>query len=536
MIRLHNGRGLVAALLAAALLATGCAGDAAKTGAEASADVEMEDSRWIAVDSSVTERYSDTVELPGGFFRSLEFDSDGQCEAGYSSCEYALRGGRLVIIDQVSEYDYEIQLNENGFTLSDGIYSVQYQPSADSEKPDERCTGDLYYVVENGEVTITGFVEFSSVIEVPETIGGKPVTRIGEKAFYASSIPREITLPEGIVSIGDEAFSGCSNLEKVSIPDGVQSIGNEAFSNCRYLRSIEIPGSVKSIGDEAFYACGFLTTVSFQEGTTHIGSEAFLDCDSLESVYISSSVEEIGANAFTCGKKGCSVEVSPENTHYRMQDGVLLSYDGQTLYSFPDCDREGTYSVPEGVTEIFGGAFCQSSLSEITIPDGVKRIGSHAFENCDDLQSVSIPASVEEIGYLAFLNCSALREILISPENDRYRVENGVLIDSDGLLRTFLSGLGLESCDIPKDVVRIDDWAFADLDTLKSVTIPDGVKRIGAWAFCNCMALTTVSVPASVETIGDDAFCDFENLTIFTPEDSAAYRYAAAYGILCVAD
>lgn len=49
----------------------------------------------------------------------------------------------------------------------------------------------------------------------------------------------------------------------------------------------------------------------------------------------------------------------------------------------------------------------KSTLTEITIPDGVTEIGGWAFEDCTGLTSVTIPNSVMKIGFLAFdgVNC-----------------------------------------------------------------------------------------------------------------------------------
>ena len=61
--------------------------------------------------------------------------------------------------------------------------------------------------------------------------------------------------------------------------------------------------------------------------------------------------------------------------------------------------------VPYSVKSI-GTAFSEcSSLTSITIPNSVKRIGASAFKECSGLTSITIPNSVTSIGAYAFAYC-----------------------------------------------------------------------------------------------------------------------------------
>ena len=70
--------------------------------------------------------------------------------------------------------------------------------------------GLFKYTVYNGEATITGLVDddYFGAIEIPSTIGGYPVTAIGDNAF-AGCVFTSITIPDSVTSIGDNAFSNC---------------------------------------------------------------------------------------------------------------------------------------------------------------------------------------------------------------------------------------------------------------------------------------------------------------------------------------
>ena len=63
------------------------------------------------------------------------------------------------------------------------------------------------------------------------------------------------------------------------------------------------------------------------------------------------------------------------------------------------------------VTSIGAWAYFCSSLTSITIPDGVTSIGSAAFYGCSSLTSITIPTGVTSIGDSAFKYCSSLTSI-----------------------------------------------------------------------------------------------------------------------------
>ena len=83
-------------------------------------------------------------------------------------------------------------------------------------------------------------------------------------------------------------------------------------------------------------------------------------------------------------------------------------------YAFYSCSSLTSITLPEGVTSIGDYAFdgC-SSLTSITIPESVTSIGSSAFSGCSSLTSITIPESVTSIGDKAFYNCSSLYSVTI---------------------------------------------------------------------------------------------------------------------------
>ncbi|MBO5529452.1 MAG: leucine-rich repeat protein [Bacilli bacterium] len=319
--------------------------------------------------------------------------------------------------------------------------------------------------------SVTGYRGASKEVIIPSVYDGKPVTSIGEYAFYdfydCSSLT-SVEIPESVTSIGGGAFSRCSSLTSVTIPGSVTSIGESAFNGCSSLTSVEIPGSVASIGDYAFHNCSSLTSVTILDGVASIGDYAFTGCSSLTgALVIPESVTSIGQ------------------------------------YAFWACSSLTSVTIPESVTSIGDGAFqyCPSLTGAIVIPEGVTSIGQYAFWGCSSLTSVTIPESVTSIGGGAFSGCSKLTSVIIN--------EGVTSIGAEA----FSGCSSLANVVIPSSVTSIGNSAFCDCSKLTNVTIPEGVLSIERRAFGYCPSLTSIVIPSSVTSIQGEAFDGCSSLT-----------------------
>ncbi len=253
--------------------------------------------------------------------------------------------------------------------------------------------GELVYDVFEDHVEITGVNPQKNSIAIPSEIEGKPVTKIGYRAFANAQI-REVTLPDTITEIGAGAFLDCLFLEKVVIPDGVSEIKFQTFRGCTLLREVVVPKSVVIIDDEAFYRCSSLSSLSeFSKDLYKIGESAFLDCHSLQGLSV-----EVGSSAFT------SV------------DGVLYTQDGAYLYLYP-AGKKGTFEIPETVKVIGEDAFEFSVIEEIIIPATVESVNSNSFHHCPNLKSVVFEGEAF-LGDCVFLQCENLEKIVFKNEHN----------------------------------------------------------------------------------------------------------------------
>ena len=240
-------------------------------------------------------------------------------------------------------------------------------------------------------------------------------------------------------------------------------------SNALYytkITSVVIPSSVKSISGMAFYSCSSLTSVTIEgEALTSIGDKAFADCSALTTINIPNSVTSFGDNIL----KNCTNLTAPV-------------YNATNFICMPT-SYEGDYTIPDGITTIFGSAFdgC-NKLTSVTIPNSVTTIGREAFYDCSKLTSVTIPEGVTTIGAWTFCNCK------------------------------------LTSVTIPNSVTTIGGYAFYRCNKLTSVTLSSNLTSIGESAFYGCSSLTSANIPASVTSIGNSAFGSCSALETITVE------------------
>ena len=168
------------------------------------------------------------------------------------------------------------------------------------------------------------------------------------------------------------------------------------------------------------------------------------------------------------------------------------------------------------VTEIGYYAFGDyKNLTDVTIPNTVKKINGEAFFNCKKIKNIKIPNSVQLIGYYAFFGCSGLEKIEIP--NSVTTIEN----------MAFESCSNLKSVKLSENLKAIDGYAFYGCKKLTSVKVPKKVKVIGDGAFENCKKLKQVKIPSSVKKIGVDVFnkCN-TNLVLIVENKSYAKKYA----------
>ena len=163
------------------------------------------------------------------------------------------------------------------------------------------------------------------------------------------------------------------------------------------------------------------------------------------------------------------------------------------------------------VTGIGSSCFInKTTLTSVTVSEGIEFIGEKAFFDCSNLVSVSLPNGFEKIRKGCFFNCLKLEHITL-PDQLTYIDEYA-----------FFNCSSLSSITIPNSVIIIEQYAFGDCSSLESLTIPQSVKTIGQNAFDNCTGLTSVTINSSTIDIEESAFYKCENLKSVTFNNCSA--------------
>ncbi len=185
-------------------------------------------------------------------------------------------------------------------------------------------------------------------------------------------------------------------------------------------------------------------------------------------------------NLRTIDLSGASIKGGP-GVYYTAMEGTYkaeLPEDNMIGdYMFQDVKAEHII-LPATLKKIGYNAFCNSGLTEMTIPEGVTDIGREAFKSCGHLTSVTIPSTVDSLAYGTFFSCLNLSNVNLSD--------------------------GLKS---------IGELVFGNLNVsyttpvqpLSSIRLPNTLTKIGNMAFRGC-GITEIEIPASVTDFGESIF------------------------------
>ena len=435
-----------------------------------------------------------------------------------------------------SVYNGKASVKSSGYWGVDGYYVDKKNYKGDIVIPETiEVDGQSYPVTEIGSNTFEDCKELTT-IKLPQNIKS-----IGSRAFYGCINLSEIIIPANVNSIGSNVFYNCKGLKSIIvengnttydsrencnaiietrwarllsgcsstiIPDGVTSIAIEAFHGTG-IKAIDIPNSIQTIKSGAFSDCTNLENVTLHEGLETIEYLAFRNCTSLKSIVIPSSVTNIQNSSggydnpvnWSRGNypfEGCigleSIKVVEGNTVYDSRDNCNAIIDSQTNTLLVGCKNT---IIPEGVTDIFPGA----------------------FQFCSTLEKIHIPSSVITMNYGTFIGCTGLKEITVDSNNPYWDSRDNCNAIIDKISNTLV--YGCVNTHIPQTVETIGSYAFFHYDkqlNLPSIIIPENVNSIYRGAFYSCRLETVFAKNAQIP-LGSSSFSNrsYQHAMLYIP-------------------
>ncbi len=176
--------------------------------------------------------------------------------------------------------------------------------------------------------------------------------------------------------------------------------------------------------------------------------------------------------------------------------------DGNKYYvasfsGFPN-GLKGELVIPEEkdgvpVTEIAAEGFSGTAIRELVIPKSIKKIGAAAFAYNYSLKKVTFAEGCEigEISQGMFGYCESLTEISMPPT-----------VEKVGAM-AFTNCTSLTAVNLSQNVTQIGAMAFTGCTSLKEIVLPDSLTTIGEQAFYTT-GLTGIVIPDSVHDIEKD--------------------------------
>ena len=393
--------------------------------------------------------------------------------------------------EEVPEEEHEVEeISEEEAEEEETLEEAVTEEEADLE---EAVSGEWEYEVQSdGTIQLTSYRGNGGEVKIPETIGGKTVTRIGSSVFSTSSgadkeaikAITKLTIPASVVRFDDgqnsaSLFSDMVNNFKTAGPIG---------SGC----DVEY-GWKDTIPDYAFSLLAF-DEVIIPNGIKRIGKLAF--SGDIKHLVIPASVTSLGDSEFGI-LFDPRTEAAEPRTAGPIGSGCNIEFGWKT--GIPDNAFKksplGKVTIPEGVTKIGKSAFAQNqNLVEINMPNTLTKIDDFSMMGCEKLTEINLPGSLREIGEDSFACCSKVTSLII-PE--------GVTTLGDGALAVMTS---LKTCVIPDSVTEIGFRMLSGGFNLENVVIGKNVPSIPEGMFGDCIKLTNVVMYSSVKSIGNRAF------------------------------
>lgn len=415
------------------------------------------------------------------------------------------------------------------------------------------------------------FYHCESLAEIEFGLGGTGDLSFAERAFWGCTSLKELNLPNRLRGVdndldafqfGLKSVGGLSNPNAVMVfceYDGRNSAGVESITveeNGSYFSSydgvlysanrevvvfcppqkkgaVTIAKEAKTFRVSCFWNCSEITSIGFEAGGTvdfetpdvsnsftYTTNALFYNCSKLTSIDFPARLTKIGEYSLSWGY------------------GIINSpHNNISSVTFAEGCR---------LKEIGKGAFKNSKITEIELPEGVATIGDMPFEGCQ-ISELVVPDKLAANGFSALVaGLVGLKNIQCRSTCVNFKTVDGVLFSKDGSELVFCpTDKTVEVYTVPADVNKIGSYSFKDNSGIKAIAFADAESSLAieTYAFQNA-AIESVTLPKRLVSIADRAFSGCADLLTVTFEQDCrlstignyAFEKCSSLGAISIPD
>ena len=225
-----------------------------------------------------------------------------------------------------------------------------------------------------------------------------------------------VSLGNGVTTIGERAFDNCDKIKNITIPASVTFIEASAFWNM----DADIEVNIADSDEPLTLNCN---------GSYY--PYPIFEMNSTVTAYVGRNIERTGnyADRPTFDNNLIGLSFGPKVTaigdyEYNDRENLTGAVTGLTnvvsigKYAFSRCNFMTSIEIGEKLEILGERAFDQCGLTSIYLPGTLKVIPGiyddyGVFEKCYDMVSVTLGEGLEEIGSSAFYDCGSMTEITI---------------------------------------------------------------------------------------------------------------------------
>lgn len=374
----------------------------------------------------------------------------------------------------------------------------------------------------------------------------KNVTIIKKEAFRGCGSLKKVTLNQKMYAIGDRVFSE-SGLQSIKLGDNMQYIGNGAFrdtkiktirlgkkitlignqvfASCRNLKVVNIPASVKGIHVGAFQACTSLCAIHVAEGNANYSSKDGVLYNKNKTYLIQYPIHKTNASYISPASLVKIRDHAFGGNAYLKTANISAKSIGEA--AFAEMGQLKSVTI-QGAKELGANVFYgDDALCNVKLADSVEKIGVRAFSGTR-IRTLNIPSALKKLGSDAFEECNQL-VAFTGGSSANYVVEDGVLYSKGKTkLLKYPAKKTTREFTVPNTVEAIEGYAFDHTSHLTKISFGKNMKTLEYQSIVHAKQLKSVEFTAKrVKYISHYGIAECGNLAVIVGPNTYSMKWLA---------